>query len=58
MTPQAVKEISEFFKDYKSVPSVARVWKHIKDVQTKLRTQLDQDFDALYVSVTVNHKSN
>jgi len=45
--PQAIKEISEFFKDYKSVPSIARVWKHIKDVQMKLRTQLDQDFDAL-----------
>lgn len=45
--PQAVKEILESFKDYKSVPSIARVWKHTKDVEMKLRTQLDQDFDAL-----------
>lgn len=45
----AVKEIAESFKDYKSVPSIARVWKHIKDVQMKLRTQLDQDFDAFFV---------
>jgi hypothetical protein len=49
MSSQATKEISEFFKSYTAVPPIARVWKRMQEIQYHLRTQLDADFDALYV---------
>ena len=49
MSSQAIKEISASFKSYTAVPPIARVWKRMQEIQTQLRTQLDADFDALYV---------
>ena len=37
------------FKSYTAVPRIARVWKRMQEIQSQLRTQLDADFDALYV---------
>ncbi|KAF4621282.1 hypothetical protein D9613_000203 [Agrocybe pediades] len=48
-TLAAVKEISASFKSYTTVPRINRVWKHIQEVQTHLRAQLDIDFDAFYL---------
>jgi hypothetical protein len=31
------------------VPRINRVWKRIQEIQAQLKTQLDADFDALYV---------
>ena len=49
LCPQATKEISASFKSYTAVPPIARVWKRMQKIQSQLRTQLDADFDALYV---------
>lgn len=49
MSSQAIKEISASFKSYTAVPPIARVWKRMQKIQSQLRTQLDADFDALYV---------
>ena len=49
MFSQATKEISASFKSYTAVPPIARVWKGMHEIQAQLRTQLDADFDALYV---------
>ena len=49
MSSQATKEISASLKSYTAVPPIARVWKRMQEIQSQLRTQLDADFDALYV---------
>jgi hypothetical protein len=49
MSSQATKQISASFKSYTAVPPIARVWKRMQEIQSQLRTQLDADFDALYV---------
>ena len=49
MSSQATKQISASFKSYTAVPPIARVWKRMQEIQSRLRTQLDADFDALYV---------
>ena len=46
---QATKQISASLKSYTAVPPIARVWKRMQEIQSQLRTQLDADFDALYV---------
>ena len=38
-----------FLQSYTAVPPIARVWKCMQVIQSQLRTQLDADFDALYV---------
>ncbi|KAF9050241.1 Vps53-like protein [Panaeolus papilionaceus] len=48
-TLSAVKQISGSFKSYTTVPSIARVWKRIQEIQTQLKSQLDGDFDAFYL---------
>ncbi|PPQ89469.1 hypothetical protein CVT25_011995 [Psilocybe cyanescens] len=48
-TLAAVKQISASFKSYTAVPRINRVWKHIQDIQTRLRAQLDADFDSFYL---------
>ena len=49
MISQATKEILSPFKSYTAVPPIARVWKRMQEIQSQLRTQLDADFDSLYV---------
>ena len=49
ISSQAIKQISVSFKSYTAVPRIARVWKRMQEIQSQLRTQLDADFDALYV---------
>ncbi|KAH9484873.1 Vacuolar protein sorting-associated protein 53-like protein [Psilocybe cubensis] len=53
-TLAAVKQISSSFKSYTAVPRINRVWKHIQDVQARLKTQLDADFDAFYLQDSNN----
>ncbi|KAF9241838.1 Vps53-like protein [Melanogaster broomeanus] len=45
----AVKQISSSFKSYTSVHRIMQVWKRIQQVQGEIRTQLDAEFDALYL---------
>ena len=49
VSSQATKQISASFKSYTAVPPIARVWKRMQEIQSQLRTQLDADFDSLYV---------
>lgn len=49
ISSQAIKQVSVSFKSYTAVPRIARVWKRMQEIQSQLRTQLDADFDALYV---------
>ncbi|KAF8893571.1 Vps53-like protein [Infundibulicybe gibba] len=48
-TLSAVKQISASFKPYTSVPRIAQIWKRMQEVQGKLRTQVDQEFDNFYL---------
>ncbi|KAI3609669.1 garp complex subunit [Moniliophthora roreri] len=48
-TLAAVKQISESFKQYTSVPRIMQVWRRIQEVQGTLRGLIDQDFDAFYL---------
>ncbi|KAL0581905.1 Vacuolar protein sorting-associated protein 53 [Marasmius crinis-equi] len=48
-TLAAVKEISVSFKQYTSIPRIMQIWKRIQDIQSNLRTLIDQDFDMFYL---------
>jgi hypothetical protein len=39
------------FKSYTAVTRISHLWKRIAEIQQQLKTQLDADFDALYVSL-------
>ncbi|KAG2016360.1 hypothetical protein CC2G_009531 [Coprinopsis cinerea AmutBmut pab1-1] len=51
-TLSAVKQLSETFKSYTSVPRIARLWKRIHDIQGQLRSQLEEDFDSFFIQDT------
>lgn len=46
---QAVKQISNAFRPYITIPRIAQIWKRIQEVQGRIRGILDEDFDALCV---------
>jgi hypothetical protein len=50
ISKQAVKEISMTFRSYTAVVRINRLWKHVNEIQQQLKSQLDGDFDDLYVS--------
>ena len=39
------------FRSYTAVTRINRLWKHINEIQQQLKSQLDGDFDDLYVSL-------
>ncbi|TBU33936.1 Vps53-like protein [Dichomitus squalens] len=45
----AVKQIGQSFKPYTSVPRIARLWRRIQEIQTEIRTMIDQDWDKFYM---------
>ncbi|KAH8119366.1 Vps53-like protein, partial [Phellopilus nigrolimitatus] len=53
-TLAAVKELSAPFKSYLSVPQVALIWARIQTLQGELRTKLDHEFDAFFLSDPAN----
>ena len=46
---QVIKEIPMMFKLYTAVTRITRLWRRINEIEQHLKTQLDMDFDALYV---------
>ncbi|EIN11438.1 hypothetical protein PUNSTDRAFT_118834 [Punctularia strigosozonata HHB-11173 SS5] len=51
-TLSAVKQISASFKGYTAVPHIAQIWRRIQELQGRIRTLLDADFDAFYMQDT------
>ena len=51
MTPpfQAVKQIADTFRPYKSIQRIAQIWRRIQELQGELRSKIDADWDRLYV---------
>ena len=47
-----MKQLSATFKSYTSVNRIMQVWKRIQQVQGEIRSQLDAEFDSLWVRVT------
>ncbi|KAJ3923437.1 Vps53-like protein [Lentinula edodes] len=48
-TLAAVKQLASTFTSYMSVPRVLQTWKQIQELQTKLRSVIDKDFDTFYL---------
>ncbi|KAJ3999292.1 Vps53-like protein [Lentinula boryana] len=48
-TLAAVKQLASTFTSYMSVPRVLQAWKQIQELQTKLRSIIDKDFDTFYL---------
>ncbi|KAL1748737.1 Vps53-like protein [Schizophyllum fasciatum] len=51
-TLAAVKQISNTFRPYVTIPRVAQIWKRIQEVQGRIRGILDDDFDAFFMQDT------
>jgi len=47
----AVGEIISLFKEYATVPPIARVIRRAEEIKGKVRTQVDADLDILYVVI-------
>lgn len=45
-----MKEVAAVFKQYTAVERIATIWKRVQELQAQLRTLVDDDFDALWVS--------
>ncbi|KAJ3866702.1 Vps53-like protein [Lentinula novae-zelandiae] len=48
-TLAAVKQLASTFTSYMSVPRVLQTWKQIQELQIKLRSVIDKDFDTFYL---------
>ncbi|KAJ3772997.1 Vps53-like protein [Lentinula raphanica] len=48
-TLAAAKQLASTFTSYMSVPRVLQAWKQIQELQTKLRSIIDKDFDTFYL---------
>ncbi|KAG9004635.1 Vacuolar protein sorting-associated protein 53 [Tulasnella sp. 427] len=48
-TLAATKELFAFFKTYSTVPRVAALTKRFQNVQGRIRTQLERDFDTFFL---------
>ncbi|KAG7098487.1 hypothetical protein E1B28_000431 [Marasmius oreades] len=48
-TLAAVKQISDSFKQYISIPRIMQIWKRIQELQHNIRALIDQDFDMFYL---------
>ncbi|KAL1705298.1 Vps53-like protein [Schizophyllum commune] len=51
-TLAAVKQISNAFRPYITIPRIAQIWKRIQEVQGRIRGILDEDFDAFFMQDT------
>ncbi|KAL4078288.1 Vps53-like protein [Scleroderma yunnanense] len=48
-TLAAVKQISAAFKSYTTIPHIMQLWKRVQQITGDIRTQLDGEFEALYL---------
>ncbi|TRM70028.1 Vps53-like protein [Schizophyllum amplum] len=51
-TLAAVKQISNTFRPYITIPRIAQIWKRMQELQGRIRGLLDEDFDAFFMQDT------